>query len=270
MNAQKVRTLLTVAAIVGVGGTAVCAIYDAKHEDENKPKWKSYWRTGVTAAVTMGCIGSSHKIGTKQVATIAATAAGAKQLYDRYENKLKELVGEDKIKEVKRELTKDRAKEKLAKSQLLPAEGDEEFFYEPITDQWFYSTREKIVIAQNKMCNRLIHDPSDFESKENQCVMAGIFIKDWLEAIGCEPPRKGMEQIGWFWGDGDGYWDYNWGFFGGPWISVTFEEIYEGNDKYTMLDYGPMPPTFPDSEGAIVPYRKELTEAKMRWENEYA
>ena len=277
MNAQKIRTVVTLVACAGVGATAGVAIYDAKHYDPCRPKWKNYGRTVGVATATIVCIGASHKIGTKQIATIAGAAAGAKKLYDKYEDKVKEVIGEVKNEEIKKEVAKDRAKERLANTDYVLGEGYQEYFYEPATDQWFYCTREGIRSAQNELCNEFIHDPEDFESKDNECVMAGVLLSRWIELLikhGAKGLRKCPEydkpKIGWFWGDGDAYWDYNWGFFGGPWVTVNFEEIFEGDDGYTMLDYGPMAPTFMDSDGGLVMYKKEMADAKMRWENEYA
>lgn len=282
MNTQQVRTLFTGLSMFGVAATAGMAAHDAKRAEELpedstiKTKMiyigKNYWRTIVVCGSTVIAIGVSHKIGTKQVVMITSIAAGTQQLYSRYDDKIKEFLGEEKRDEIKKAVIKDNAEGTMVKYSKMDIEHgeDEEFFYEPITDQYFYSTKERILKAQVEINRRFHNDPEDFESQENQCTMAGVNINDWLELIGAETVDYGKAKFGWFWGDGDGFWDYNWSFFGGPFISVSFDEITEGDDKYYILDYGPMPANFMDMDSATVPYQKEITDAMRRWENEYA
>ena len=159
----------------------------------------------------------------------------------------------------------------------MPGEEKLEYFYEWYTDQWFYCTREGVLSALSDLNKELVLNPEEFEDEANERVVDGVLVSKWIKLLikhGAkglhECPEYDKPKIGWFWGDGDGWWNYQWGFFDGPWVTINFEEIFEGDDKYTLLDYGQMPPTYMNANGAIEPYKKELADAKMRWENQYA
>jgi len=291
MRSNKVRLLLTAGSCVGSAATGVVGVwcgYKLKDKPQNEITWKDFIPLYIACGATIGCSIASHKVSGKQIAAMAGLAASTQQLYRRYEHKLKEYFPEEKLKEVKREVMKDRAKitkKNLSKDAKLrdliktKRTTDEEFFYEPISDQFFYSTREKIVKSQNIINNTFINNPTeyiditledDYGEEYDYCV-SGVHINEWLKLLGIE--NMGYyddDNFGWYYGDGDWYWDYNWGFFGGPWISVDFVEITEGDDKYTMLDYGAMAPYFGSPRDEDIRYKKEIKEAKQRWENEYA
>lgn len=289
MKGNKLRLLLTAGSCVGSAATGVVGAwcgYKLKDKSQNEIGWKDFIPLYVVGGLTIGCTVASHKISGKQIAAMAGVAASTQQLYRRYEHKLKEFFPEDKLREVKKEVMKDRAKitkQNLPKDaklrDLIKSKHDnEEFFYEPISDQFFYATREKIRKAQNELNRTFIHEPTDTidiklkdrEGPYNYCV-DGVHINKWLELLGIENIGYYDDlNFGWYYGDGDWYWDYNWSFFGGPWISVEFEEITEGDDKYTMLDYGAMAPYFGSPSDEVLKYQEEIKDSKIRWENEYA
>lgn len=290
MKSNKVRLLLTIGSCVGVVGTGVASavggskardkmyddpsLWEADKKTKTKALWKCYIGALIFGSATIGCNIANHKVNGKVIAGAVGMAASAQQLYKRYEDKLKEVLPEEKLKEVKREVMKDRAK--MAKKPKRKHEPDDEFFYEPVSDQYFYGKREDILKAQNELNKILIYEPTE-EVEEADHYAVGVHINNWLELL-----RKHVDEnitnmgyyddlnFGWYYGDGDWYWDYNWSFFGGPWVSVDFVEITEGNDKYTMLDYGAMAPYFGSSGNEDLCYSEEIKDAKMRWENEYA
>lgn len=286
MNAQKIRTVLTVYSVVGSVATPFVAIHDYKNAKEpfttfesgSRVEWcknfaKNYWKTTLVVGTTCTCNVINHKACTKQLATMAGVIAGAQQLSKKYDSKIKEILGEDKVREIKKEIGLAQAKESFAiEKEHANNDKGELFFYEPVTDQFFYSTKERILIAQNKINYKLIREPNDYECKEQECTMNGVEFKEWLDLIGADskiPTLNKKIPFGWFWGDGmaDGFWDYNWGFFGGAWVNVSFEEITEGEDTYYYIDYGQARPDVLEIGSA---YAKELKDARIRWENEYA
>ena len=225
-------------------------------------------------------------MGTKQIAAIGGTLASMRTLYHQTEKKVREKIGDEKYEEIKREVLGDRAKMKMEKmrkdedSVLYDKHTKgKELFYEPATDQFFYSTREKIYKEACKINKEFIHDPEELYADDGHGVdvdnCLGVPINRWLKAIGAEECPYGQEEFGWFWGDGDGIWDFDWSFFGGPWISVDIREVTaeesDIHEPYNILDYGPMQPTwaFPD-KAQYEGFKAELDDAKMRWENEYA
>ena len=285
MNIQYVRCIFTTGSIIGTMAIPFVSIHDfqnakdpfTKFEKGSRLLWfktfaKNYWKTGVVVTTTIGCTCASHKISSQQIAAMAASIAGAKQLYDKYDSKITEIIGEEKVHEIKKEIGKEKAKESYSLETKKEHADGELFFYEPVSDQFFYSTIERILKAQNKINYRLIHAPNDYECKTQDCTMNGVEFGEWLDLIGADSKIPTFEKkmpFGWFWGDGmaNAFWDYNWGFFGGPWINVSFDEITEGEDTYYYIDYGQARPDVLEIGSAYV---KELKDAKMRWENEYA
>lgn len=269
INKSKVRMGLSIASCIGVGVTACAGIYEGKKADQNQNVWENYKYTILSLAITEACMIGSHKIGSKQLAAMGGLLASSKALYDKTESKIREVVGNDKFEQIKKEVIKERASEKLQNTDALdiPGKGDE-LFYEPASDQYFYSTKEKVWKAYSKLQRKFIHDPEEVYDHQNNETALGVSLPTWTKMLGCPIDFPEYEEFGWYWGDGDGFWDYNWGFFGGPWIHMDMYKVTEGDDEYWMLDYGPVPPTWAMADKTFLEqYKQEIAEAKERWDD---
>lgn len=285
ISKSKIRFGLTALACVGVGLTTYAGIRESNKAEEENSIWQNYKYTILSLVATEACIIFSHKTGSKEIAGISGVLASTKLLYSQTEKKIRETIGNEKFEEIKKEVIKDRAVESSKKSKMPKKKRkDNELFYEPVSDQFFYSSKERIRESQNKMNYKLIHDPDDVndhlpfipDNRDKPAMAIGVEFDEWLKMIGVPKPTNEC-CFGWYWGDGDWYWDYNWSFFGGPWISVDFIDVdenddryYLGDESYTILDYGPMPPYYGAELIEVQAYMNDLQEAKDRWENKYA
>ncbi len=282
INKSKVRMGLSIASCIGVGVTACAGIYEGRKADPNQNAWQNYKYTILSFAVTEACMIGSHKIGSKQLAAMGGLLASSKALYDKTESKIREVVGNDKFEQIKKEVIKERASEKLQNTDALdiPGKGDE-LFYEPATDQFFYATREQILKAYSEINHDFIHDPREVYGDNGDGVMTesalGVSVNDWIKMIKKYVPKCKLvepdyceEDFGWFWGDSGKFWDCFW--VGRPWISMEFINAkMDSGEPYTILDYGGVDPDWAFADTAFATQnKKNLEEAKMRWENEYA
>lgn len=211
---DKSGSICAAVACVGVGTTAylsskagvqayVTIDSDLDTKEKIKQYAKCYWKVGLSAALTVGAIIGSDRIHVGKEVALAGVAAVYKDKFIRTDRKLTEEVGEERAAEIRKEI----ASEKMAE-QSIPEEDDEERngnlirIYEPYSDQYIYTTQEKIdktMLLTNK-----------------ELVMDGkVRLNFIIKHLGGKPTPK-VHRFGWSW-DNE-IQDYNWGFFGGAWI----------------------------------------------------
>lgn len=201
---MKITSILTVASCAGAIAIAVCASKDSKKaqkrlaeteitteqgtirwntKEKAKIVWKDYIPTGIAIGGTIGCIIASHRLNAKQIAALGATVAGLRTAYYKYGDKVKQFVGKEKANEIREMLNKDRAEEKLKKvdiSKIKPRKKPKKnqelaYYYEPITDQYIYTTGEQIVNGIEKMDAQL-QEKGYFEVNDLMDAIGGYVI----------------------------------------------------------------------------------------------
>lgn len=175
MKINLIRNLLRIGAVAGVGatayfsaknGSAICDAFkvvetDYKFKEEpkgrvthyirNVPKLiKPLWPTILAGGGTIICMAVSERINYKQIAALTATCVYLTKNRDFLEGKLKEVVGEEKLEEFKKEFIVKEANsvsfpsvEKTGNGDLLCLEG--------YSGRWFRSSKEACLEAQKKL-----------------------------------------------------------------------------------------------------------------------
>lgn len=234
--------VLTGMAAAGEVATIGCAISDtmkaSKYISSDKKNVKEiakcYVPTAVAGAFTLACIFGANKSHLRLEALMGTALAGAYE----YRDKVKEVIGKEKEKDIYNEHQKAKASKEM-NEKLPPWEADsgKMWCYEPISKQYFQTTMEKLLWAElilNKELNSTW----------------GIRFNKYLKLIGCKPYKHG-EQIGWFACDSDGFWDYNWSYFahgGNPWVEIRPILTEVDGQEVMMIVYDVQPDYNPDDE----------------------
>lgn len=124
---------LVVAGALAIGGVILTAVSTAwgtykaaKILEEEKPEtkkeavklvWKYYIPAGVAVGVTIISDVCFYKIGMKELAALTASVTYLTSNRDKLERKLKEVVGEEKYKEIKKEIKKELIAEKAKETK---------------------------------------------------------------------------------------------------------------------------------------------------------
>ena len=207
MKMNLIRNLLRIGAVGGVIGTAyfsaknglaICErCKEVKQEARflEKPKRITHYikrapylakpllPTIGCAAGSIVCMAASERISYKQIAALTATCAYLAKNRDFLENKLKEVVGEEKLQEIKKEfIIKEAPKmvsfpsvEETGKGSLLCLEG--------YSGRWFRSSEEACIEAQEYL-------QKVFEEDKRCC------LNDYYAFLGITMTQFGHEK-GW-------------------------------------------------------------------------
>lgn len=176
--------ILSGAAAVGVVVTGIASYKAGKKADEKN--LTNYILPIVFGGVTIGFIIIADRLNAKQIAELAAAVAFWKEGYDKLENKISDIIGEDKVAAIKEEILEESIPKKELKeqSQTILTDGTM-LCYEPYTKQFFRATKEQLLWAEltaNKMF----------------CAKGGVKLNEVLELFpGCKKKPFG-ETIGWF------------------------------------------------------------------------
>lgn len=199
-------TLLTAASIVGVVTTAVLtarASFKAADdlssanpdttEEKVKVAWKHYIPPVVTGAATVVCICGIDILGKKQQAAIASAYALAESSYREYQNKVKELYGEETHQNIMDSIVKDHCKDVYLQandgfgfSSLDFDEHDQNdirLFYDEYSKRYFESSISRVLQAE-------------YHINRNFVVGCAVTVNDFYEFLGLDPIKNG-DDFGW-------------------------------------------------------------------------
>lgn len=165
---KYVPFILSGIAVVGVGVTAYLGakchekalpeIIKKKEEkgdiskvELTKAVWKHYIPVMVSAGATVTCIILSNAISAKELAAMTAVASAAIAQKNKIIKKAKETLGEEKWKEVEKDIAKDEVKKKMDE----PHKHGEVIFFDPFTNYSFYSDLDTVKEAIYRI-NRIL------------------------------------------------------------------------------------------------------------------
>lgn len=156
-----------------------------------KKTYKSYIPAAVTVLAGLGCTVASTIMGIKTEAGLTAALAGAKKLYSDYRETTKEVVGEEKAKEIDIAMLR-----KYAKDTLLKADqGYHEFNSE--------DAGEQIIIFEPVLCQFIECTPYDIKCAEMainrevaECGM--VQLRELYRSLGVvlAPSSRGLDTLG--------------------------------------------------------------------------
>ena len=158
-----------------------------------------------TIAATGASIGLtvlSHKLTSEKITALASAYSVAKTMKDEYEDKTKEIVGEEKAKEIERAALTDRANRISAENstveyyETVDSNDGEKMWWilEPITGKEFRASKASIVRVVNWFNGEII-DARDQNDDEFDVTIADIFKKLGLNGVGSCAEMFGVNAL---------------------------------------------------------------------------
>ena len=199
--APHVPDILTATACIGVGATAVMCgkntltahdilkAYDEENPDATTKDRvlkaaPAYIPTIILATATIACIIGARTTSAKQTAALASAYTIATEAAARYRDKVIEVVGEEKAKEVDEKIADEQLKaHPLSGQQPIIVGTGKVLCFDTLSSRYFMSDMETLRKVQNDM-NRIILD--DMYASLN----------DFYYRIGLDPMNLG-EELGW-------------------------------------------------------------------------
>ncbi len=221
-------TILTCVGAVGVVATAVVtakatpkalSLLETAEEKKGeeltkKEKFKVAAPVFIPAAIvggaTISCIFGSNILNKKQQAALVSAYAALNKTYNDHKDKIEELYGENAIKTVAEEISKDKRKD----ANVETAEG-EVVFYDEYSKRFFASTHERVQKAQ-------------YYLNRNLTMRDYAYLNEWYHELGLPEVEHGY-TLGWTTAlCTDHYWQ--------PWIDFTKEHVVDddGKDYYII------------------------------------
>lgn len=124
-----------------------------------KSCWKCYIPSAVTASVSIACLISANSVNSKRNAVLATAYKLSESAFSEYKEKVIETIGENREKEIKDEMAKDKIEKNPVKNSevIITGKGDT-LCYDAISGRYFECDVDKIRKAENTINKRLMND----------------------------------------------------------------------------------------------------------------
>lgn len=193
---KNASTILTCVGGIGVIATSVMAVkatpkalslLDEAKEEKGEELTKTevvkvagpaYIPAIITGTATIACIFGANILNKRHQAALMSAYALLDNTYKDYQNKVKELYGEDIDGVVRDEIAKDKYKD-----ADISVSDEKQLFYDEYSQRYFESTTEDVLRAEMNI-NRALNDHG------------GAYLNDYFELIGLESTDYG-DHLGW-------------------------------------------------------------------------
>ena len=138
----------------------------------------SYIPAALVGVSTLACIFGANALNKRQQAALMSAYAMLDNSYKEYKKKVEEVHGEGANAQIREELVK----EKYVESDL-PADDEQELFYDMYSDRYFHSTKVKVQTAE-------------YYLNRNLAMRDYATVNDFYEYLGLEG-IEGGDDIGW-------------------------------------------------------------------------
>lgn len=125
--------------------------------DTIKTTWKCYLPVVIMGSLTIACFICSYKSGAAKQAAIASAYSIAEKTFNDYREKVIEIVGEDKDKEVREAVAKKQLEE-TSSEEIIPFGSGTHLCYDSISGRYFKSDVESIRSKMNDFNHELNGD----------------------------------------------------------------------------------------------------------------
>lgn len=191
--------ILSCISAVGVIGTAVLSARCTKRamqesdSEQSQKHWKYYIPTIISGGATIVCIFGIDVLSKKQSSAIAGAYIMMRNAYQDYQNKVKDIYGEEVHQDIINSIAAEKARETHLYSQgilggasLSFSETDPEdlrLFYDSFSERYFESTIDRVLQAE-------------YHLNRNYALGGGVPLNMYYEFLGIEPINGG-DTIGW-------------------------------------------------------------------------
>lgn len=157
-----------------------------------KMSWKSYLPATIMFGLSTTCIIGANNVNTKRNAVLTTACHVSERALSEYRNKVVEVIGEEKEKEVRDKVSKDRmTKDPISSNTVIFSKG-ETLCYDTITGRYFNSDVDRIKKAENELNHILL--TGDYCSLNEFYDMLDIPATEMGTAVGWNV-KNGMVEI---------------------------------------------------------------------------
>ena len=172
--------------------------------------WKCYLPAIITGGAAITCIVGASRINTRRNVMLATAYSLTERTLTEYRDKVVEVIGEEKEKEIRDEIAKDKIERKPVTDAVFMSEKGNTLCYDSISGRYFKSDAEKIRKAENVLNRKLMGD-------------AYVSLNDFYDLIGLPYTQIGFD-LGWK--------------FDGDMIEIEFSTCLNEDDQPCLvLDY---------------------------------
>ena len=200
--------ILTGFAVAGLVGTVVLAVkatptaldlinaekldrIDAGVEDESlsvvdtvKVAYKPYIPAAALGIASVACIIGANHVSSRRTAVLASAYSLTDATLKEYQNKVKEVVGEKKVTEIKDSIAQDRLdKNPVSEKTVVMTGRGETLMFESLSGRYFKSDIETVRRIQNDINQQLLGE-------------MWVSLNELYDALGLEHTRLG-DEMGW-------------------------------------------------------------------------
>lgn len=161
---------------------------DATKMDIFRAAWKPYVPAATTFIFSSACLIGANSINHKRNAAIATACSLSEYALREYRNKVVEVIGEEKEREIRDAVSRDRVEARPLTSEVIITGNGDVLCFETLSGRYFKSNVDRIEKAMNILNRRVL--------SENYCS-----VNDYYEALGLDPIDVG-EELGWNTDDG--------------------------------------------------------------------
>ena len=161
---------------------------DATKMDIFRAAWRPYVPAATTFIFSSACLIGANSINHKRNAAIATACSLSEYALREYRNKVVEVIGEEKEREIRDAVSRDRVEARPLTSEVIITGNGDVLCFETLSGRYFKSNVDRIEKAMNILNRRVL--------SENYCS-----VNDYYEALGLDPIDVG-EELGWNTDDG--------------------------------------------------------------------
>lgn len=144
--------------------------------------WKEYIPAVGVGAITIACIITANRIGTRRAAAMAAAYGISEKAFIEYKEKVVEKLGENKERDIRDEIAQNQVERNPTGQQVLVGDGNA-LCYDAYSGRYFRSSMEDIKKAWNDTNYEILHN--------NYCSLGEFYGRLGL------PSTQFSEEIGW-------------------------------------------------------------------------
>ena len=202
VNKHSAQLLIGAGIGSGIGSTilAVMATPKALEQIENEKRekqtdkltlmetakvcWKCYIPSGIAGTVSVICLVGSNAVSEKRSAALAAAYSLSEAARINYRDKVVEVIGEKKEKEVRDAIAKDQVeKHPVQSSEIVVTNSGNTLCYDMLSGRYFRSSVEKLKRAENAINKKMLDEMY-------------VSLNDFYEELGLSTIELG-DSIGW-------------------------------------------------------------------------
>lgn len=157
--------------------------YELTGREIIKTCWKCYLPSVITGGVSVACLIGANKVNNKRNIMLATAYNLSERTLTEYRNKVVDVIGEEKEREIRSSVANDRVANKNLSDAIIVCDKGNTLCYDTISGRYFKCDADKIRKAENILNRKLMSD-------------AYVSLNDFYDLIGLPFTQIG-DDLGW-------------------------------------------------------------------------